>query len=83
MLEARGDLDLREEALDTEHGAERGIEDLERDLAVVLAVTREIDRRHATAREFALHGVAAREGDLQVPRMSIDPSRTLGGSQHA
>ena len=38
MLEVRGKLDLLQEPLRTERSGELGLEDLERDLAVVLEV---------------------------------------------
>src|SRR5437762_1981787 len=46
MLQARGDADLAEEALGAEHRAQLGIQDLERHIALVLEVAREIHRRH-------------------------------------
>ena len=49
MLQVRRDLDLGQEPLDAEHGAELRVEDLERDRAVVPEVAREVHRRHAAA----------------------------------
>ena len=49
MLQIRGDADLGEESLDAEHRAELGVEHLERDVAVVPDVAREVHRRHAAA----------------------------------
>ena len=54
MLQARRRLDLGDEALAAEHGGEFGLEHLDRDVAVVLEVVGEIDRRHAAGAEFAL-----------------------------
>jgi hypothetical protein len=45
MLQMGGDPDLLEEPLGAEHGGELGLEDLNRDLATVLAVVGEIDDR--------------------------------------
>src|SRR4051794_4176190 len=61
MVEPGGDLDLGEEPLDTEHGAELGAQDLERDLAVVLEVGGEEDGRHAAGAELAFDAVALLE----------------------
>ena len=58
MVEPGGDLDLGQEPLDAEHGAELGAEHLERDLAVVLEVGGEVDRGHAAGAELALDPVA-------------------------
>jgi hypothetical protein len=49
VLECRGGLDLDYEAFGTEDGGEFGLEDLDRDLAVVLQVLGEIHRGHGTA----------------------------------
>jgi hypothetical protein len=61
MIEPRRDLDLGEEPLGTEHGAELGAKDLEGDVAVELAVAGEVDDRHATGAELALDDVAVVE----------------------
>src|SRR5215204_7104655 len=53
MIEPRRDLDLGEEPL----GAELGAEDLERDLAIQLAVAGEVDDGHPTGAELALDDV--------------------------
>ena len=57
MVEPGGDLDLGQEPLDPEHGAELGAEHLERHLPVVLEVGGEVDRRHAAGAELALDPV--------------------------
>ena len=66
MIEPRRDLDLGEEALRAQHGAQLGPQHLERHLAVVLDVAREVDRGHAARAELALDGVAARQGRGQT-----------------
>ena len=58
MLQVGGDLDLREEPLGAEHGAELRLEHLDRDLAIVLEVVGEIDRGHAALAELPLDAVA-------------------------
>ena len=65
MLQVGGDLDLGEEPLGAEHGGELGLEDLDGDLAVVLEVVGEIDRRHAALAELALDAVAVGQGGLE------------------
>ena len=65
MLQVGGDPDLGEEALGAEHGGELGPQDLEGDLAVVLAVVGEVDGGHAAAAELAFDGVAVAEGVAQ------------------
>ena len=61
MLQRRGGLDLHHEPLGAEHGGEFGLEDLERDLAVVLQVLGEVHGRHAALAELALDAVAVGE----------------------
>ena len=57
VLQPRGELDLAEEALRPERQGKLGVEDLERDPAVVLEVAREPDRGHAAAAELALERI--------------------------
>jgi hypothetical protein len=55
------DLDLAEEPLVAECGGELGAEHLDRDVAMVLAILGEIDRRHAASADLSLDRVAVRE----------------------
>ena len=61
MLERRGGLDLDDEPLGTEHRRELGLQHLERDVAVVLEVVRQVHGGHAAGAEFTLDGVATGE----------------------
>ena len=58
MVKVRGDLDLREEPLGADDGAELGIEKLQRDLAVMLDVAGEIDRRHSSGADLTLDRIS-------------------------
>ncbi len=58
MIEAGGDLDLPEEALRAERGGELGREDLDRHLAMVLEVLREVHGSHAPVTQLAQDPVA-------------------------
>ena len=58
MLQIRGGLDLGEEPLGADHGGELGPQDLERDLAIVSEVVREVDGGHAALAQLALDPVA-------------------------
>ena len=64
--EPRRDADLAQEALRAERGRQGRVEDLDRDLAAVLAVLGEIHRRHPAAPDLAFDGVALgeRRGEL-------------------
>src|SRR3954463_1615621 len=68
MLQRGSRLDLDDEAIGAEDGGEFRLEHLDRDLAVVLDVVREVDGRHAAAPEFALDPIPGRErrGELGV-----------------
>jgi hypothetical protein len=57
MLEIGRNLDFGEEALDAEHCTEFGLEDLERDLAVVLEIAREVDGGHPALAHEAIDDV--------------------------
>ena len=66
VLQVRRDLDLAQESLGAEHRGELRLEHLDRDVAVVLEVVREVDRRHAARAELALDAVAVGEGGREA-----------------
>jgi len=68
MLQIGRNADLAEKSLHAEHCGEVGVEDLERDRAVVLEIMGEKDSRHATGADAALHGVATVESALELLR---------------
>ena len=72
MLEAGGDLDFGEEALRAERRGELRLEHLERDVAIVLEVVSEVDRRHAALAESA-RAVAVGKGGLQAGEDGVHP----------
>ena len=74
MLEVGGDLDLGQEPLGAEHGGQLGAQHLERDLAVVPQVVREVDGGHAARAELALDAVAVGEGGRKTAAQFRDPS---------
>ena len=63
MLEPREDLDLEQEALGALAGDDLRAQDLDRDRAVVLAVARQVDHRHAAPAQLPLDCVAVAHGD--------------------
>ena len=62
MLQVGGGLDLGEEPLGADHGGELGAQHLDRDLAIVLEVVREVHGGHAARAELALDAVPVGEG---------------------
>ena len=66
MREPGRDLDLPQEPLGADRGRQVGLQHLEGDLPLVLAVVREVDRRHPAAAEYARQRVALRQRCLQV-----------------
>jgi hypothetical protein len=66
VLQVRGGADLREEALRPDYGGQLGLQDLERDLPVVLDVLGQIDRRHAALTELPLDAVLAVQCGFQA-----------------
>ena len=58
MLEVGGGLDLGEEPLGADHGGQLGPQHLDRHLAVVPEVLRQVDGGHAARAELALEAVA-------------------------
>ena len=71
MGEARGDFDLAEEAVVPEHGGQLGPQHLDRHLAVVAQVFRQVDGRHATGAQLALDAILAGEGGSEAFRARI------------
>ena len=66
MRERGGEADLAPEALGAKRGREIGVEHLERDLAAVLLVRREIDRGHAATPQLTQEFVLGAEYRLQL-----------------
>src|SRR5258706_16468767 len=66
MRKPRGDLDFLQEPLDPEERGKTGEQHLQRDLAAMLAVVREIHGRHAAAAQYAAQSVALAERRLEV-----------------
>jgi len=66
MLQVRRDLDLAQEPLRAEDGAELRVEHLDRDVAIVFEIAREINGRHAAAAELAIDDVQPGERGVQV-----------------
>jgi len=62
VCQVRGDPDLAEEPLRAQGGGELRPEDLDRHLAVVPLVAREVDRRHAALPELTLDVITAGQG---------------------
>ena len=66
MLQLRRDLDLALEARGANGGREIVPEHLDRDLAAMLEVLGEVDRRHAAGAELALDNVLADEAGVDL-----------------
>ena len=57
MIETRGELDLSEEPVRAESRGEIGMQNLERNQALMLCILREIYSCHSTASKLAVDGV--------------------------
>jgi len=68
MLQVGGGLDLAEEPLGADDGAELGAEHLDRDAAIMLDVLCQVDGGHAALAEFAFEPVSVGEGIHQLWR---------------
>ncbi len=66
MIQPRGDLDLAQEAIRAEHQCQLGAKHLDRYLAVVLHIVRQIYGRHASAAELSHEAIAVGECDLET-----------------
>ncbi|MBL0172096.1 MAG: hypothetical protein IPP90_15500 [Gemmatimonadaceae bacterium] len=76
-LQRRRGLDLLHKPLGAEHGGEFGLQELERDLAIVLEVLAQIHRRHSAFAELAENAVAAGEGGVEA--LGLCSHREKGG----
>jgi hypothetical protein len=65
-VQRRRGFDLLQESLSAEHRGEFRLEQLERDVPLVLDVLAQIDRRHAAFAELALDVVAAGERAVET-----------------
>ena len=65
MLQSGRDLDLPEESLHAQGGAEVGTQHLHRHRAAVLQVSRQIHRGHAAPPDHPLEGVALGQGGAE------------------
>ena len=66
MVEPRGQRDLLEKAVRAHGGGEFGMQDLDRDPAIVLAVLGQEHRRHASASKLTVDRVRVRQGISQA-----------------
>ena len=66
VLQVGRGLDLSEEAFGPYYSSQLGLQDLERDLSLVLEVVGEVDRGHPALTKFTLDAVAALEGCVQA-----------------
>ena len=58
--------DLAEEALAGDRLRELRVKDLDRDVAIVLEIAREVDRRHAARAELALDAIPVGESRVEA-----------------
>ena len=66
MLEIRGDFDLGQKAICSENGTQFRIQNLERDLTIVLEIAGEIDGGHPAGADQALNRVPVAQGIGQL-----------------
>ena len=74
MAQARGDLDLAQEALGADRQRELGAQELDRDHPLVPEVAGEEHGRHPAPSQLAHEGVAARQGRAE-PFQDVGHSR--------
>ena len=73
MLQRGGGLDFHHEPLGADDGGELRLQDLERHLAVVLEVLRQVHRGHAALAELPLDAVAVGEGGGEAGKRVSHP----------
>ncbi len=84
MLEVGGGPDLAQEPLGPDHGGQLGSQHLDRDLAVVPQILREVDCGYASLAQLALDAVAVGEGGRERRRENAHgPTRFSGRNRHS
>ncbi len=83
VLQVGRDPDLAQEPLDAEHRAEFRLEQLERDVAVVAEVAREVHGRHAADADLPLDAVPIRKCGLQAAEWVHWGLQARAGTGHA
>jgi hypothetical protein len=71
VLEVRRDVDLVQKPPGTQDGRKLGLEHLDRDLSAVLQVLGQVDRRHPTAADLPLDGIAVGEDLPESFQLSV------------
>src|SRR6476620_1384247 len=71
MLELCSHLDFGKETLCTKRSAQVGVQHLDRDVAPVLQVVRQVDSRHPAGAKLALDAIAVAEGLLELSRKIV------------
>jgi hypothetical protein len=66
MIQSRGSLDLAQKAIGPQRSGKLGMQDLQRNETLVLAILREVDGSHAAAAELAVDGVCLGEGGAKA-----------------
>ena len=66
VLQVRSGTDLGQESLRPHQDRQLGAQDLQRDVAVVSHVAREVDRRHPADTDLPLDLISAREGCIEA-----------------
>ncbi len=83
VLELSRGLDLGEESLGAERRREVRMQHLDRDVAIVLEVVREVDRGHPSRAELALDEVAIRQGPGEARNVAGHGARTRSSNSAA
>ena len=73
MAQLGRELDLAQESLGAQRLPDLMLQHLDRDVAVVPEVAREVDRGHTAHAEFALDAVAIDEGSREVRQRGVHP----------
>ena len=71
MLQIRSRLDLAQEPLGADDGRQLGAQHLDGDVAIVLEVVRQVDRRHTARAELALDAIPIGEACGQAEEVVV------------
>ena len=71
MREARGELDLPEKSIVTQRHGQRRFEHLDRDLAAMLRIVREVHRGHPAATDLTQHAIAIRQRGREILQLCV------------
>ena len=78
MAEARGEIDLPAKPIETERRRNLGTKDFQGDVALMLYIAPEKDRRHSAVSDLSAQHVLLEESGIELLELSVRHGREIG-----